>query len=45
MFMVEVISLGGTIAQVMAVMHHFDQTKTFSAPNGYNILPDNIKKF
>lgn len=37
-------SLGGTIAQVMAVMHNFDQTKTFSAPNGYNLLPDNVKR-
>ncbi|MGW7776540.1 hypothetical protein ACWEX6_01850 [Staphylococcus xylosus] len=37
-------SLGGTIAQVMAVMHSFDQTRTFSAPNGYSILPDEIKK-
>lgn len=37
-------SLGGTIVQVMAVMHNFDQTKTFSAPNGYNILPDNVKQ-
>lgn len=37
-------SLGGTIAQVMAVMHDFNQTKTFSAPNGYDILPDNVKQ-
>ncbi|MEX2947553.1 hypothetical protein ABH521_000020 [Staphylococcus warneri] len=37
-------SLGGTIAQVMAVMHDFDQTKTFSAPNGYDLLPDNVKQ-
>ncbi|MBE7345812.1 hypothetical protein K4T95_09045 [Staphylococcus epidermidis] len=37
-------SLGGTIAAVMAVMHNFDQTRTFSAPNGYSILPDEIKK-
>lgn len=37
-------SLGGTIAQVMAVMHDFDQTRTFSAPNGYSLLPDEIKK-
>ena len=37
-------SLGGTIAQVMAVMHNFDQTKTFSAPNGFNILPDHVKE-
>ena len=28
----------------MAVMHNFDQTKTFSAPNGYNLLPDNVKR-
>ncbi|UQW81588.1 hypothetical protein [Staphylococcus edaphicus] len=35
--------MGGTIAAVMAVMHNFDQTRTFSAPNGYSILPDEIK--
>lgn len=37
-------SLGGTIAQVMTVLFNFDKTKTFSAPNGYNILPDNVKE-
>ncbi|MCU5745864.1 hypothetical protein N9R04_03895 [Staphylococcus sp. SQ8-PEA] len=37
-------SLGGTIAQAMTVLFNFDKTKTFSAPNGYNVLPDNVKE-
>lgn len=37
-------SLGGTLAQINAVMYDFEHTRTFSAPNGYNLLPKEIRR-
>ncbi|MFK3454776.1 hypothetical protein LOR29_10535 [Staphylococcus aureus] len=36
-------SLGGGLALLNGVMYNFDSVRAFSAPNTYDLLPDNVK--
>ncbi|MBO0927015.1 hypothetical protein J2P86_06970 [Staphylococcus sp. 30400_3112M30941] len=36
-------SLGGGLAMLNGVMYNFDGVRTFSAPNTYDLLPDEVK--